>query len=120
MKIAGIGFRKTATIASLRGALEAAGAGKPDALATVAEKAASLALLALAQELNVKIIAISADALKGIATSTQSECSLSLFGTGSVAEAAALQAAGPGARLVGQRAISPDRKATAAIAEVLE
>jgi len=39
------------------------------------------------------------------------------YGARSVAEAAALAAAGPGARLVGTRVISDDRLATAAIAE---
>ncbi|MCP1313705.1 cobalamin biosynthesis protein, partial [Halomonas sp. 707D7] len=42
------------------------------------------------------------------------------FGTGSVAEAAALLAAGHGARLVAPRLISNDRKATAALAVALE
>ncbi|WP_332250772.1 cobalamin biosynthesis protein [Rhodobacter ferrooxidans] len=39
------------------------------------------------------------------------------YGAGSVAEASALAAAGKGARLIGPRAVSGDRQATAAIAE---
>jgi cobalt-precorrin 5A hydrolase len=43
-----------------------------------------------------------------------------MFGTGSIAEASALVAAGPGARLRGPRAVSADGTATAAIAEAAE
>ncbi|MHA6346914.1 cobalamin biosynthesis protein, partial [Roseivivax sp. CAU 1761] len=39
------------------------------------------------------------------------------YDTGSVAEAAALAAAGPGARLLGPRAVSPDGCATCALAQ---
>ncbi|HRO16470.1 MAG TPA: hypothetical protein PLL33_15800, partial [Paracoccus sp. (in: a-proteobacteria)] len=38
-------------------------------------------------------------------------------GTGSVAEAVALAAAGPGARITTRRVVSPDRSATCAIAQ---
>lgn len=55
--------------------------------------------------------------LAGIETPTQSELVAEKFGTGSVAEAAALVAAGPRARLIATRAVSRDRTATAAIAE---
>jgi cobalt-precorrin 5A hydrolase len=48
---------------------------------------------------------------------TQSARVRERFGTGSVAEASALAAAGPGARLLGPRVISGDGLATAAIAE---
>ncbi len=48
---------------------------------------------------------------------TRSERVAERFGTGSVAEAAALAAAGPGARLVAPRVVSTDGMATAAIAE---
>ena len=53
----------------------------------------------------------------GIATPTQSQLITEKFGTGSVAEAAALAAAGPRARLITTRTVSQDRTATAAIAE---
>jgi cobalt-precorrin 5A hydrolase len=55
--------------------------------------------------------------LAGIATPTQSERIKERVGTGSVAEAAALAAAGRRARLISTRAVSQDRMATAAIAE---
>ena len=47
---------------------------------------------------------------------TQSAKVAERFGTGSVAEAAALAAAGPGAQLLGPRVVSGDGLATAAIA----
>jgi cobalt-precorrin 5A hydrolase len=53
----------------------------------------------------------------GIGTVTQSGASHRARRTGSVAEAAALVAAGPGATLLGARAVSGDRMATCALAE---
>jgi cobalt-precorrin 5A hydrolase len=118
MKIAGMGFRETAGIDSLRSALMSAGG--PDgvmALATAAEKAGSAALVALAEELHLPIRAITLEALAMTKTETWSERVAARFGTGSLAEAAALAAAGPTARLLGPRAMSVDGMATAAIAE---
>ncbi len=57
------------------------------------------------------------DLLAGIATPTQSPRVLALHGTGSVAEAAALAALAPGARLTLTRIQSDDGNATLAIAE---
>lgn len=118
MKVAGLGFRKDVTLASLREALLAAGgpAGL-DAVATVGDKADTESLKQLARECGVPIKAVPADMLTGIATPTQSHLVLEKFGTGSVAEAAALAAAGPRARLIATRVVSRDRTATAAIAE---
>ena len=48
---------------------------------------------------------------------TQSEASFRRYGTGSVAEATALLAAGKGARLIAPRVVSSDGMATCAIAE---
>lgn len=118
MKVAGLGFKKDVTLASLREALAAA--GSPDglaAVATVSDKADEEALKLLARECGVPIRAVSPEDLAGIATPTQSRLVAEKFGTGSVAEAAALAAAGPGARLIAARAVSQDRTATAAIAE---
>lgn len=113
MIVAGFGFRTDATTASLEAALRATGAHPVTALATLSSKAAQLA--PLAQRLNLPLIAI--DALTGIATPTQSPASLAAHGTGSVAEAAALAAAGLNARLIAPRILSPDRLATCALAE---
>ena len=118
MKVAGLGFRASATTAALHDALAAAGgAAGLTALATAAEKADAPALLALADALSLPIRAISPDSLKAQITATRSARIQSRFGTGSLAEAAALAAAGSGARLTGPRATSRDRTATAAIAE---
>jgi cobalt-precorrin 5A hydrolase len=65
----------------------------------------------------VPIKAVAAEMLVGIDTPTQSQLVAERFGTGSVAEAAALAAAGPRARLIATRVVSQDRTATAAIAE---
>ena len=118
MKIAGFGFRKAACVESLREALVAAGgADGVVALATAEEKAGALALNALAAELRLPVRAITPAALEAAKTLTQSNRVATRFGTGSLAEAAALAAAGPGARLLAPRAVSPDGMATAAIAE---
>ncbi|NLS28120.1 hypothetical protein S2M10_31280 [Sphingomonas sp. S2M10] len=111
MIVAGFGYRTGATIASLQAALALAQAGAPPVshVATVAEKLPLLAGLGLPM--------LVADNLAGVATPTRSSASLAARGTGSVAEAAALAAAGPHARLLVTRHISPDRMATCAIAE---
>jgi cobalt-precorrin 5A hydrolase len=121
MKIAGLGFRKAAGIDSLRGALIAAGGtGGLVALATAAEKAGAPSLVALAAELRLPICAIAPTALAAAETRTRSDRVASRFNTGSVAEASALAAAGPAARLLGPRAVSADGMATAAIAEGID
>lgn len=118
MKVAGFGFRQGATLTALREALVAAG-GPDDlaAVATVSDKAGAEALKQLARECGVPIKAVPAETLAGIDTPTQSKLVAERFGTGSVAEAAALAAAGPRARLIATRVVSQDRTATAAIAE---
>jgi cobalt-precorrin 5A hydrolase len=118
MKVAGLGFRKDVTLASLREALLAAGgfAGLA-AVATVSDKAEADALKQLARECGLPIKAVPAEMLAGIDTPTQSKLVTEKFGTGSVAEATALAAAGPRARLIATRVVSQDRTATAAIAE---
>ncbi|MCG2666776.1 cobalamin biosynthesis protein [Bradyrhizobium sp. GCM10023182] len=118
MKVAGLGFKKEATLASLREALVAAGGpGGLAAVATISDKADAEVLKQLAHECGVPIKAVPADVLASIETPTQSKRIAETFGTGSVAEAAALAAAGVRARLIATRAISQDRTATAAIAE---
>lgn len=118
MKVAGLGFKRDVTLASLREALAAAGGAEGlVAVATVSDKADAEVFKQLARECGVPIRAVPADILAGIRTPTQSKRVTETFGTGSVAEAAALAVAGPGARLIATRAISRDRTATAAIAE---
>lgn len=118
MRIAGLGFRTSASVASLQDALTAAGGlDGVVALATVDSKADAPALQALAAELGLPVREMSPAALAGVATVSVSVLMLQRFGTGSLAEAAALAAAGPGARLLGPRKVSADGLATAAIAE---
>lgn len=117
MRIAGIGFRAGASEASLADALENAAGGLPlDALATLEDKAGSGLIRALAARLHLPIIAISRARLAGIDTLTQSPRVIGMLGTGSAAEALALAALGPGARLLAPRTLSQDRMASAAIA----
>lgn len=116
--IAGFGFRASATEASLRDALaRAGGAGRPlAALAAPADKAAAPCLRALAAALATPVRAVAAADLRAAPTASASPRVMALRGTGSVAEAAALSAAGQGARLAGPRSVSADRLATCALA----
>lgn len=118
MRVAGFGFNDQASEASLYAALVLAGGSTGlGALATLTQKAASPAFLALAQTLGLPVIVIDPALLAGQATITRSVRIIERFKTGSVSEALALIAAGPNARLIGPRAISADHRATAAIAE---
>lgn len=118
MRVAGFGFRSTATGRALREALMLAGGTDGlTALATADTKAGAAVLTSLAQALNLPILAIPPAAMATQTTTTHSPRVHALYGTGSLAEAAALAAAGPGARLLGPRVQSQDGTATAAIAE---
>jgi len=118
MRIAGLGFRQGVKVAALRDALDAAGGlHGVAALATVSDKAATGAVVSLANELGLPIRTVPADMLAGVETPTCSDIVAAKFGAGSLAEAVALVAAGSNARLVRSRVVSRDRTATAAIAE---
>ncbi|PAU76462.1 cobalamin biosynthesis protein [Halomonas salipaludis] len=116
MTVAGFGFRRGAQLASLIDALERIEAeyGAVDRLA------AAQSMLPLVQALGrargMAVVAVDDAALTQAATLTHSQQSLQARGTGSVAEAVALLAAGPGAALLGPRLISTDRMATVAVA----
>ena len=118
MRVAGIGFRSVAPLASLAEALAIAqnqAEGLPvDAIATAHAKAAAPAFVTLCAQLGVPLCAVD---VAGVQTPTHSPRVEDMFGAGSVAEAAALVAAGPGARLIVGRVVSRDGMATAAIAE---
>ena len=116
MIVAGFGFRASASEASLGEALTAAQATgvAPDALATAEDKADAPALIALALRLNLPLIAVPLAALGQ--QGTLSPKVPARYGGRSLAEAAALAAAGPGARLLVGRVSSADGKAMAAIA----
>ena len=127
--VAGLGFRAGCEVDSLRSALLAAldvastTHSKPftlahlSAIATAADKAHHPALLQLAAELQVPIHPIPLPALAD-QPAAQSAHVPQRYGAHSVAEAAALVAAGSGATLLGRRSISPDRLATAALASI--
>jgi cobalt-precorrin 5A hydrolase len=116
MIVAGFGFRSGVTVAALQDALaQAGGAEGVTHLATLDAKVEGLE--PLAQMLALPLLALEPEAVRGQVTLTQSGRVDAMFGTGSVAEAAALAAAGSGAVLRGPRAVSADGTATAAIAE---
>ncbi len=110
---------------ALQAALELASTehGRPitlaqlSALATAADKAHHPALLQLAAELQVSIHPILLPALAEQSAAPSAHVP-ERYGAHSVAEAAALAAAGPGASLLGRRSISFDRMATAALASI--
>ncbi|KFC62154.1 putative CobE protein [Bosea sp. LC85] len=110
MIVAGIGLRPGTSepdiLACLDQALRQAGI-VPSALrlATIASRAGEAGLLATAQSRNAELVAIPDEALKGFeaACATRSTRIASLYGVGSVAEAAALAAAGPGSVLIQPR-----------------
>ena len=117
MIVAGFGFRGAATAESLLDALDKArGPQAPALLATAEDKAAAPAFQALSARLGLPIHAVTLDALAQVETPTRSARVRALRGSGSVAEAAALVVAGPGASLLGPRAVSADRMATCALA----
>lgn len=117
MIVAGFGFRSAATEASLRDALARTGMqDRVTALATPQDKAQAPAFLALSAGLHLPILEVAPDQLTEALTPTNSPASQTYRQTGSVAEASALSAAGPGGRLLQVRVISADRMATCAIA----
>ena len=119
MRVAGIGFRNAATMDSLQDALaRAIGDGLPvQAVATESSKARAPAFREFAAALAIPALEVSASDLARMVTPIQSVRVQNQFGTGSLAEAAALAAAGPNARLVEVRVVSFDNMATAAIAD---
>jgi cobalt-precorrin 5A hydrolase len=103
-------------------AAHAAMPGLASVLAVLEDKAAHPGLVAAAQATHLQIQAVAADAVRqaDARVATRSERVEKHRGVGSVCEAAALAAAGPGARLVVTRIMSADRHATAAAAAIIE
>ncbi|MDX5979327.1 cobalamin biosynthesis protein [Vreelandella alkaliphila] len=122
LRIAGFGFRSEATLESLIQALDQLidQYGSVYKYGLINRLAAARSMLPLVEELgrlrNIEVIAVADAELSTVTTLTHSTHSLQARGTGSVAEAVALLAAGPGATLLGPRIISADRQATAALA----
>jgi len=117
MIVAGFGFRATATLASLEDALARAREDSgPTHLAAPDDKVGEGCFEALVSMLDLPVIAVSAEAMAGTVTPTQSAIIVSLRCTGSVAEAVALVSVGSGGRLLAPRSVSHDRLASCAIA----
>lgn len=116
MRVAGFGMRGSATLGSLAEALERLEAqyGPADRLAAAESMRSRVERLGEARGLET--LAVPDEALASAETHTHSPHSRRARGTGSVAEAVARLAAGPGSELLGPRLISPDRCATAAMA----
>lgn len=118
MIVAGFGFSTAATVDSLADAYGRAGGGA-GRLASAADKARSGAMIAFASQAGVPLVEILPGELAKQTTITHSAASQKQRNVGSVAEAAALAAAGPGARLLAPRVVSADRLATCALASTL-
>ncbi|MGR3616576.1 MAG: cobalamin biosynthesis protein [Paracoccaceae bacterium] len=121
MIVAGIGFRKQATVQDLAEALRLTGQ-LPNALASIVEKTAQPQLQQLADGLNLPLLSLAEQEIAGEPTLTCSPRIKARFGTGSLAEAAALAGArqntkGATVRLLAPRVITPNGMATAALAE---
>ncbi|MFD0986306.1 cobalamin biosynthesis protein [Methyloligella solikamskensis] len=122
MMVAGFGCRKGASLDDLTEAFLLAVAhcgvdrAEIEALATPAEKQGEPALKALAAELLLPLIPVEADILPEASARTLSHSDrvVALKGVPSVAETAALAAAGPNSRLLAPKVSS--RSATCAIA----
>ena len=113
MMIAGIGCRRGAPAADVEAAVRAALAranvseAALDAMATTAAKGNEAGIEAAAAKFGVAVVLVPEAELKAAneRTETRSERVLTLTGVHSVAEAAALAAAGPNARLVSPRIV---------------
>ncbi len=113
MIVAGIGCRRGASAPEIEAAIRAAlaQAGVADdaltAIATTAAKHDEPGIESAAANFGVRVVSISDAELKSVAdrTETKSERVLALAGVPSVAEAAALAAAGPSARLISPRLV---------------
>ena len=113
MIVAGIGCRRGAEArdieAAIRATLAGAGitAGDLKAIATGSAKAAEPGIAATAAKLGLNIVPIAEAELKaaGDRVMTRSDRVLALTGVPSLAEAAALAAAGPSSRLIASRLV---------------
>jgi cobalt-precorrin 5A hydrolase len=127
MIVAGVGCRKGVLAADIKAAIVAACAeagvavSKLRLIATSAAKGGEPGVVAAASAMGVPLVVIPpADlATAGTRATTRSERVMALVGVASVAEAAALAAGGPAARLIAPRiAVGPATCALAVSAEV--
>ncbi len=113
MIVAGVGCRRGAQALDVEAAVRAAlaranvAAGALDVIATIAAKRGEAGIQAAAEKLGVSVVVVADADLQTASdrTETRSERVLALAGVPSVAEAAALAAAGPAARLISPRLV---------------
>ena len=117
MRVAGFGFRQSATLESLQAAWLAAQPAGVSAIAAPDDKAQTQVFAAFSDALSLPVISVAPQDMHAASTVTNSTKVREKRGTGSVAEACALVAAGASATLLQTRVISEDRMATCAIAE---
>jgi cobalt-precorrin 5A hydrolase len=111
MIAAGVGCRRGASAPDIEAAIRAAlaraniAADALDVIATIEAKRTEPGILAAAETFGVSVVIVPEHelALAGDRVETHSDRVLTLTGVGSVAEAAALAAAGPSARLIAPR-----------------
>jgi cobalt-precorrin 5A hydrolase len=116
MRVVGLGLRAAASLEGVGALLRQLQISPPLTLALPAFRQAHPVVSRL-QAAGFRIVPIPEAVLQGVSTPTRSPRILARFGTGSLAEACALVAAGPGARLVQPRVISADGCVTAALAQ---
>lgn len=112
--VAGFGLRARATVDGLQALL---GQRRVDAFAIVADKADHPALRALAARTRIPLHAVALTDLARDRAQSPAPHQPERYGPLSVAEAAALAAAGPNSTLIQPRLTAPDGTATLAIAE---
>ena len=118
----GLGFRKAVTIKSFENLIHQVYhlnelPGPIKALATLDTKALDPALQEFAAAKRITLIPVSLENLKRQITPTQSPAAQAAYGLGSIAEAAALFAAGNGSSLIFKRLVSSDKLTTCAFAK---
>lgn len=123
--VIGVGAGTRADPGALSGAVGHALAGAArsplavHAVATIDRRAGHPAVLALAEELGVPCLGFPAETLDAVAgergVPNPSRAALEAVGTPSVAEAAALSAAGPGSYLISEKAVSATGDSTVAL-----
>ena len=118
-KIAGFGFRRGVTLASLRRLLASTDQAQDlSALATAADKALTPAFQDLARSLGVPVIAVSLADICEQEEAVAGPHVPARYGHKSLSEAAALAACGANAALILRRTASADGLATIAIAQI--
>ncbi len=125
MIVAGVGCRRGASASDIEAAIRATllraniAARSLDSIATIAAKNAEVGIQAAARQFGVPVVLVSGADLQAAEprTKTRSERVREITGVSSVAEAAALAAAGPSARLISSRLVIGAATCALAISE---